>query len=212
MSRNNRFWGNFWGEAGRNSGKWVSNKVFGPTGWATPKRHILSNEIRITEKAAMKTLGDLSESPTNLKKTSSKIAKKKKAVTNEFDVQIAEIGSKTLAKSIDSSDKENKFSFVIAIAVVGVLFTFIFIMHNYNNNNRIADEVLQLKLEKIELQINLLLKEGKNAEASTLIFELKHPSDKPIPSNTSVSAWLNGQETYNNYWMKKRAYYVEIVK
>lgn len=36
----NNFWRNFWGETGRNSGKWVSNKVFGPTGWATPRRHI----------------------------------------------------------------------------------------------------------------------------------------------------------------------------
>lgn len=35
MVKRNRFWGNFWGETGRNSGKWMTNKVFGPAGWAT---------------------------------------------------------------------------------------------------------------------------------------------------------------------------------
>lgn len=44
MAKKSRFWGNFWGETGRNTGKWASNKVFGPTGWATPRRHILHNE------------------------------------------------------------------------------------------------------------------------------------------------------------------------
>lgn len=37
MSRRkrSRFWGSFWGETGKNTGKWVSNKVFG-SGWSTP--------------------------------------------------------------------------------------------------------------------------------------------------------------------------------
>jgi hypothetical protein len=43
MAKKSSFWSNFWGETGRNSGKWLSNKIFGSTGWATPKRHILSN-------------------------------------------------------------------------------------------------------------------------------------------------------------------------
>jgi hypothetical protein len=33
--RRSRFWGSFWGETGRNSGKWISNKIFG-SGWSTP--------------------------------------------------------------------------------------------------------------------------------------------------------------------------------
>jgi len=44
MGTNRRFWRNFWGETGRNTGKWASNKVFGPTGWATPRRHILDSD------------------------------------------------------------------------------------------------------------------------------------------------------------------------
>lgn len=44
MARKSRYWGNFWGETGRNTGKWLSNKVFGETGWATPRRHIMHNE------------------------------------------------------------------------------------------------------------------------------------------------------------------------
>jgi hypothetical protein len=44
MARKSRYWGSFWGETGRNTGKWVSNKVFGETGWATPKRHIMHND------------------------------------------------------------------------------------------------------------------------------------------------------------------------
>jgi hypothetical protein len=46
MAKKSRFWSNFWGETGRNTGKWASNKIFGDTGWATPKRHILHNEGR----------------------------------------------------------------------------------------------------------------------------------------------------------------------
>lgn len=44
MAKKSRFWGNFWGETGRNTGKWASNKVFGPTGWATPRRHIFDGD------------------------------------------------------------------------------------------------------------------------------------------------------------------------
>ncbi len=33
-------------EMGRNTGKWASNKVFGNTGWATPRRHIIEVEER----------------------------------------------------------------------------------------------------------------------------------------------------------------------
>jgi len=40
MAKKSSFWSNFWGETGRNTGKWVSNKVFGNTGWATPRRHL----------------------------------------------------------------------------------------------------------------------------------------------------------------------------
>lgn len=49
MSKKSRFWGSFWGETGRNSGKWVSNKIFGPTGWATPKRLIFDNDTGNSE-------------------------------------------------------------------------------------------------------------------------------------------------------------------
>ena len=33
-------------ELGRNTGKWVSNKVFGNTGWSTPRRHVIEVEKR----------------------------------------------------------------------------------------------------------------------------------------------------------------------
>lgn len=212
MSRNNSFWSNFWGETGRNSGKWVSNKVFGLAGWATPKRHIFNNEIKIAENAARKTSDDWPDSPISLKESDWDNRIEKNVATNEFDVKIAEIESKTLSESIVRLEKENKFSFLIAIAVVGLLFIFVFIMYNYNNNKRIADEEVHLRLEKIELQINLFLKEGKKTEASVLVFELNHPSNKPMPSSTSVKEWLNGQETYSNYWIKKRAYYTGTIK
>lgn len=42
--RKSKFWGSFWRETGRNTGKFTSNKIFGPTGWATPRRHILSSD------------------------------------------------------------------------------------------------------------------------------------------------------------------------
>jgi hypothetical protein len=32
------FWGSFWRETGKNTGKWASNKVFG-RGWSTPHSH-----------------------------------------------------------------------------------------------------------------------------------------------------------------------------
>lgn len=33
-------------ELGKNTGKWLSNKVFGNTGWATPRRHVIEVEQR----------------------------------------------------------------------------------------------------------------------------------------------------------------------
>lgn len=44
MSRKSTFWKNFWSETGRNTGKFTSNKIFGPTGWATPRRHIFDSD------------------------------------------------------------------------------------------------------------------------------------------------------------------------
>lgn len=47
MSRRRRkstFWTNFWRETGKNTGKWTSNKVFGNSGWSTPRRHIFDND------------------------------------------------------------------------------------------------------------------------------------------------------------------------
>ncbi len=49
MPKKSRFWGGFWGETGRNSGKWLSNKIFGTTGWATPKRLIFDNDTGNSE-------------------------------------------------------------------------------------------------------------------------------------------------------------------
>lgn len=33
-------------ELGKNTGKWASNKIFGTTGWATPRRHVIEVEQR----------------------------------------------------------------------------------------------------------------------------------------------------------------------
>jgi hypothetical protein len=44
MSKKSSFWRNFWSETGRNSGKFTSNKIFGPTGWATPRRHVFDSD------------------------------------------------------------------------------------------------------------------------------------------------------------------------
>lgn len=43
--KKSRFWGNFWGETGRNTGKWASNKIFGSRGWSTPKMHLFDSEM-----------------------------------------------------------------------------------------------------------------------------------------------------------------------
>lgn len=42
------FWKTFWRETGRNTGKFTSNKIFGPTGWATPRRHIIDTDKSTT--------------------------------------------------------------------------------------------------------------------------------------------------------------------
>jgi hypothetical protein len=210
MSRNN-FWRNFWGETGRNSGKWVSNKVFGDAGWATPRRHIFSNDSGKIQKIAKKALDDFPESVKSTQNDTPKTVIKKNVATNEHDVKIAEMGNKTISETFHRQTKENKFSIWLVVGIISVLFILIFGLYNYNNNIRISDEELQLKLESTELQINILLKEGKKEEASALIFKLMHPSEKPMPNNGTVNDWLN-PKTYNNHWMEKRAYYIELIQ
>jgi len=39
--KKNTFFSSFWRETGKNTGKWASNKIFGDTGWSTPRRHII---------------------------------------------------------------------------------------------------------------------------------------------------------------------------
>jgi hypothetical protein len=43
MGKGSSFWGSFWRETGKNTGKWASNKVFG-SGWSTPFKHIVEGE------------------------------------------------------------------------------------------------------------------------------------------------------------------------
>jgi hypothetical protein len=43
MAQRSSFWGSFWRETGKNTGKWASNKVFG-SGWSTPFRHIVESD------------------------------------------------------------------------------------------------------------------------------------------------------------------------
>ncbi len=50
--RKSSYWSSFWRETGANTGKWVSNKVFGNTGWATPRRHILDGELKTSSSRA----------------------------------------------------------------------------------------------------------------------------------------------------------------
>lgn len=207
-----RFWGNFWGETGRNSGKWVSNKVFGNSGWATPKRHIFNTDSKRTEKVAKKAFDDLSESFSIPKTSSSKTVIEKNVATNEHDVKIFELKKAKLLEVSKREEKESKMTMWIVIVTIVVVTLLFLLMFHYQEKSRLADVELQLKLEKTELQINLLLKEGKKAEASELIFELNHPSDKAMPSNESLENWLDHKETYNEHWMAKRAYYMELVK
>jgi hypothetical protein len=49
--KKSRFWGSFWRETGRNTGKWTSNKIFGVAGWATPRRHIFDGENSTSSKS-----------------------------------------------------------------------------------------------------------------------------------------------------------------
>jgi hypothetical protein len=47
------FWRGLWSETGRNTGKWISNGIFGAKGWATPKRIIVdSDDSEISEQKA----------------------------------------------------------------------------------------------------------------------------------------------------------------
>jgi hypothetical protein len=48
-NKNSTFFSSFWRETGRNTGKWASNKIFGNTGWATPRRHIIEGDSTSTK-------------------------------------------------------------------------------------------------------------------------------------------------------------------
>jgi len=60
-SKKSNFWGSFWRETGRNTGKFTSNKIFGPTGWATPRRHIFDSDSSSTS-SRKKSASSLNES------------------------------------------------------------------------------------------------------------------------------------------------------
>jgi len=60
------FWRNFWGETGRNTGKWASNKIFGVTGWATPRRIIFDGLDKNSIEKVKKLTNNSTPEPTNL--------------------------------------------------------------------------------------------------------------------------------------------------
>jgi hypothetical protein len=55
------FWSSFWREKGKNTGKFTSNKLFGPTGWATPRRHIIDGSTNITSNLKQNTSSTAAE-------------------------------------------------------------------------------------------------------------------------------------------------------
>jgi hypothetical protein len=86
MSRKkSNFWGSFWQETGRNTGKFTSNKIFGPTGWATPRRHIFDSD-NSSSGSRRKSISSIDETYDSSSKSDSTYDWKDERVENIIDM------------------------------------------------------------------------------------------------------------------------------
>jgi len=65
MPKRSSFWGSFWRETGKNTGKWTSNKIFG-SGWSTPYKHIVEKSSDETSGSRIKSSPSSSHDKENL--------------------------------------------------------------------------------------------------------------------------------------------------
>jgi hypothetical protein len=127
--KKNTFFSSFWRETGKNTGKWASNKVFGNTGWATPRRHVIErgdnnarsgrNRNSDNQRSFVNQTDDLFELE---RKTTSKItelSKKKfprtvKGITEMlFEIEVLLKGNKWQGIGVNGDDKHkitNKYA------------------------------------------------------------------------------------------------------
>lgn len=73
-------------EFGKNTGKWASNKVFGKTGWSTPRRHVIEAEERKKKERSEDREYKLQEKERELKQIKKELAEveKKERIIREI--------------------------------------------------------------------------------------------------------------------------------
>jgi len=202
MATKSSFWSSFWRETGKNSGKFLSNKVFGEK-WSTPYRHEITrkNSFASADVAPKKESKPVNETSAPTFKTTRVF--QKNVATNEHDVDIVKIQSEKSLEFFAHHSRESKKvsnrSMIFGLSVVILTAATLFIGGQITETKRISNEQMHLKLEKIEFEINSLIKKGKTEEASELIFQLEHPSESVMPGTGKVSDLFLGIPTYKKY-------------
>lgn len=199
MARKSSFWNSFKRETGKNTGKWLSNKIFG-NGWSTPSRHEISMaEKRLTENQE-------SEHTTNDVDITNNI-NIKNVETNEHDIEIEKIRNERSKEfwreTIQQENSKSKRGWIIAIGITLLCFGLIYMMANHQIAKKTNDADLQLSLEQKEIQVLQLISSDKKEEALELVMELNHPSEEQMPGSGKISDMFN-QTSYKNYWDLKR--------
>ncbi len=161
-------------ELGKNTGKWVSNKVFGKTGHATPHHIVHSREGDISNN---KNKGLISSAFSETKRTDAEIKAEIDEDKREEQEEREERANKrnkmeelaTFVFSTDQDDISNSLNYLISIAS--------------SNNDPWDDEekkIKQLCIEKIEFGIMKLENAGGNAESDFFKQKLKKLNKKKM--------------------------------
>lgn len=194
-------------ELGKNTGKFVSNKVFGD-GHSTPHRVSVSQQ-----KKNAKLEAQLESERKMVAVEEAKLALEKKKLDREEAAKAAERRAEKIEK-LKSEGKDKRallLEFKVdrwgpwAFGIALVIFFFSSALTKVETE-RLAHEELHEHLRTIETQVLVSIANADFPNALELVEQLNHPSGAQFKNPESTSIW---DETthYNEFWDKKKVEY-----
>lgn len=210
-----RFFNSFIREFGKNSGKFISNKIFGRS-WSTPYSHEISmqkNEDSTTpEDSSTKNeqLNENSESTDSSTQANDGYTdhRNQQGINTETNHE-SDNNLETLIQKTRTPIGKNTLILVFSVLIVCIISLLLISRNSELAKKRDFDKHNQL--EYIEGLIRLKIKDGNKSKALFFINKLNHPSDAIMPNDGSLKKFFSMNPSYKYYWMQKKKLYMNRI-
>lgn len=212
MSSN--FLNSFIREFGKNSGKFISNKIFGRS-WSTPHSHEISMQKNEDSSTPEKNptinegLNENAEFTDSSTQSNDGNTDQNQQGINTTANHESDNNLETLIQSTKTPLGKNTIILVFSVLIVCII-SLVLISHNSELSKK-RDFDKHNQLEYFEGLIRLKIKDGNKSKALFFIHKLNHPSDAIMPNDGSLKKFFSTNPSYKYYWMQKKKLYMNRI-